>query len=411
MEVNHAGVARSSRAMDDEGCFLLLRTKVPYEVQALDAALPPDEGDSPANGGWFRTKRGWVLLLEGFASERDPFVADLVDRMQAEGIEGTLTGASSAGEPAWCKEIPWEMQLAAVIGFRPQTGRPLFGGGWLGGPEQEPAVAPAGARWLAGAAQTAIYHGPHYFSSWSQPADAARLMVRRGSGVSEAFDEQRREVRTMKASTPGILELAARAVDYPWRDTVAALRAALLGLPLAEVSVAMVTHRDWVGLSQRGPKDGELYVGPVFRYHPELWAQFIPEPSGIQVLTNTHIDAAHDLSGWLTTRLDDNHVLVEARDLEPWYAVPAVGTPSRSATTLGSRTPAPGIPQSPMRFSPRHAATSATCCSPRNGRATSAWTSSPTSEPTPSPRCKPAHCNRRCSPGLNPPVSSSDLAM
>lgn len=115
--------------------------------------------------------------------------------------------------------------------------------------------------------------------------------------------------------------LAAQAAAYPWRETVAALRAALLGLPLAEVSVAMVTHRDWASLSQ-GPEDGQLYAGHAFRFHPERWAQLIPEPSGIQVLTNTHLEAAHDLSGWLTTRLDDNHVLVQARDLGPWYAEP-----------------------------------------------------------------------------------------
>jgi len=63
------------------------------------------------------------------------------------------------------------MRLAAVIGFRPQTGRRWLDDGWIGGPEQEPAVIDAGARWLAGAAQTVIFHGPHYFSSWSQPAD------------------------------------------------------------------------------------------------------------------------------------------------------------------------------------------------------------------------------------------------
>jgi len=272
VEVNHAGIARSARTMDDEGCFLLLRTKVRYEVGVLDAALPPDEGDSPANGGWFRTKPGWVLLLEGFASERDPFVADLVSRMQAAGIEGTLTGASSARDPVWSNDVPYATQLAAVIGFRPQPGRRWLDDGWIGGPEQEPAVIDVGARWLAGVAQTVIFGGPHGFSSWSEPAAAARLTVR--------------------------------------------------GLPLAEVSVAMVTHRDWASLSRRGPEDGELYAGHAFRFHPERWAQFIPEPSGIQVLTNAHLDAAHDLSGWVTTRLDENHVLVEARDLGPWYAEP-----------------------------------------------------------------------------------------
>jgi len=43
------------------------------------------------------------------------------------------------------------------------------------------------------------------------------------------------------------------------------------------------------------------------------------------VLTNTHLEAAHDLSGWDTTRLDEDHVLVQARDLGPWYAEPRRG--------------------------------------------------------------------------------------
>ena len=181
VEVNHAGIARSARAMDDEGCFLLLRTKVRYEVGVLDAALPPDEGDSPANGGWFRAKPGWVLLLEGFASERDPFVADLVSRMQAAGIEGTLTGARSAGGPAWSNEIPYAMTLTAVIGFRPQPGRRWLDDGWIGGPEQEPAVIDAGARWLAGAAQTAVFHGPQL--------DTGRIYTRDLNTILPTFDE------------------------------------------------------------------------------------------------------------------------------------------------------------------------------------------------------------------------------
>jgi len=248
VEVNHAGIARSARAMDDEGCFLLLRTKVRYEVGVLDAVLPPDEGDSPANGGWCRAKPGWVLLLEGFASERDPFVADLVSRMQAAGIEGTLTGASSVRDPAWSNDVPYATQLAAVIGFRPQPGWRWLDDGWIGGPEQELAVIDAGARWLAGAAQTVIFGGPHGFSSWSEPGAAARLTVglgaRSGAAISQAYDEQRRETRRMTVYDPGILQLAVEAAAYPWHEMVSALRDALLGLPLAQVSVAMVTHRD-----------------------------------------------------------------------------------------------------------------------------------------------------------------------
>lgn len=44
------------------------------------------------------------------------------------------------------------------------------------------------------------------------------------------------------------------------------------------------------------------------------------EPCGIQILTGHHLDSSNDLSAWRTIRLDDSHMLVEARDLEPWYA-------------------------------------------------------------------------------------------
>ncbi len=209
-----------------------------------------------------------MLLLEGLASERDPFVADLVSRMQAAGIEGTLTGASSAGGPAWAADVPYATQLAAVIGFRPQTGRRWLDDGWIGGPEQEPAVIDVGARWLAGAAQTVIFHGPQYFSSWSEPAAAARLTMRLGArqgvALSEAYDEQQRETRRITVyNRPGILE------------------------------------------------------------------------------------AAHDLSAWVTTRLDEDHA--------SW---------SRPTSGPGTPSPAAATSWSTARSSSRPAATSATCCSP-----------------------------------------------
>jgi len=63
------------------------------------------------------------------------------------------------------------------------------------------------------------------------------------------------------------------------------------------------------------PAQVHLMLGPVGR--------------GLIVLLTSHpcshLEAAHDLSGWDTTRLDEDHVLVQARDLGPWYAEPRRG--------------------------------------------------------------------------------------
>ena len=213
--------------------------------------------------------------------------------MPAAGIEGTLTGARSAGGSAWSADVPYVKQLAAVIGFRPQTGRRWLDDGWIGGPEQEPAVIDVGARWLAGAAQTVIFHGPQYFSSWSEPAAAARLTMRLGArqgvALSEAYDEQQRETRRITVyNRPGILE------------------------------------------------------------------------------------AAHDLSAWVTTRRDEDHVLVQARDLRPWYAEPHRGNQLVHGEVIEQARRDFGD----MLLTP-------------NAPATSASTPSPTSKPTPSPGCRP----------------------
>ncbi len=65
VEVNHAGIARSARAMDDEGCFLLLRTKVRYEVGVLDAVVPPDGGTARRTGAGSKRSRGGCCCWKG----------------------------------------------------------------------------------------------------------------------------------------------------------------------------------------------------------------------------------------------------------------------------------------------------------------------------------------------------------
>jgi hypothetical protein len=98
----------------------------------------------------------------------------------------------------------------------------------------------------------------------------------------------------------------------------------------------MVSHRKWMTFLHKGYglQDGDPFHGKAYGWHPERWHEFALEPCGIQILTNQHLAAARDLSSWRTTRLDDDHLLVEARDLEPWYANPPRDSDPLDATLL-----------------------------------------------------------------------------
>jgi hypothetical protein len=52
VDVNWGGIARAAKALGGEGTNILtVKTPTPCDIGLLDAALPPDEGDGPANGG------------------------------------------------------------------------------------------------------------------------------------------------------------------------------------------------------------------------------------------------------------------------------------------------------------------------------------------------------------------------
>lgn len=55
------------------------------------------------------------------------------------------------------------------------------------------------------------------------------------------------------------------------------------------------------------------------RYNRPLLASFVPDAFGIQLLTDAHLERAHDLTNWDITPLANRRHLVSARDIEPWF--------------------------------------------------------------------------------------------
>lgn len=56
------------------------------------------------------------------------------------------------------------------------------------------------------------------------------------------------------------------------------------------------------------------------RYNKHLNAQYIPDAHGLPLLTDAHLGHANDLSDWIIEPLGEAKHLVQAKDLEPWYA-------------------------------------------------------------------------------------------
>lgn len=186
------------------------------------------------------------------------------------------------------------------------------------------ARADVGLGWLTGrGGKVMVSTGWGYANFWVAAEAARGIMIEdaegRGSGFSTNYNQARLEVSHLIVDDWG-LELIRAATDWRWRDIVADFRDVLVAAPLDRVSYASVSHQGLGSLVYADIPGIESDARFAYRSHPERWDEVFLEPCGIQILTGHHLDSANDLSAWWTIRLDDSHMLVEARDLEPWYA-------------------------------------------------------------------------------------------
>jgi hypothetical protein len=83
------------------------------------------------------------------------------------------------------------------------------------------------------------------------------------------------------------------------------------------------------------------------RYNRHLNGQYIPDAHGLQVLTDAHLARVDDLSGWIIEPLGAGKHLVQAKDLEPWYATidPDPDTLAKARTDFGGMLLTPRLSQ------------------------------------------------------------------
>jgi len=148
-------------------------------------------------------------------------------------------------------------------------------------------------------------------------AEAAPELVRTNEEIW--FESARREpltVRDAHFSGPGTVSVLFGRPPSGVSEVVAAGRRLLVASPQSSVYGAVMTGRPHT-TPERLP-----LVGNNDFHWSRHWDKVVPDAYGLQVLGPTHLERVLDLSGWVTTRLDGDRYLVEARDLGAWFDGP-----------------------------------------------------------------------------------------
>lgn len=326
MEIDWAAVRRARKDMGDEQCLLLLKTRKRYHGAVLDDAVPPDDGDGPANGGWFETPQGWMLFIEGLGSEVDPWIERLAAGLEAAGVAGVIGGGRTVGPPAWERHLRFAPALVLNFGFAPYAHQQgSEGPGWETHTLTQ--AATLGTDWLVADGGNLRATVDLQASFFCDVDTAVRILTsevgaHHRPGLADSFHDSHQEIRTCDLQPHCRGSLATRSAGYDWQKSVDDLKVALLALPKQRLSMAMISHLDWTGYLRAQPPGSEHYCASTFAYYPERWSEFTLDPCGIQILTDRHLAKAHSLDAWRTTKLDETHYLVEARELAAWYATP-----------------------------------------------------------------------------------------
>ncbi|MBE3073621.1 MAG: hypothetical protein IMZ75_01540 [Actinobacteria bacterium] len=142
------------------------------------------------------------------------------------------------------------------------------------------------------------------------------------AGVTYLRSEPRR-MTSMSLGNQGAACYAVMDDTMSWQDRLEQVNAAMVAFPqdtdLAFLRYSQAHTTSWSAL-QTGrpplPYVEEYHI----HYNKHLISQYVPDAHGLQILTDVHLGHATDLSDWVIESQGGGRHLVQAKDLEPWYA-------------------------------------------------------------------------------------------
>jgi hypothetical protein len=342
VEVVWGALSRALRKAQYEELWLQFRPRGSKDVfdavaAAVEVANQEVEdagwGDDVFTGGVSDSDAGPVAFMSRAKSKEGVrvWLAVFARHLQTQGLSGRVTAAPEAFFPDWLSgEVEVPRQLTAFVSYQTNDLALLDADeerrAWHVPAALTAKVADAATAWgrFNGAD---VYLLRYIHQTRSKNPDAGSALA--GAAVQFAMGRVvylRSQPRRLVWASLGALGRASYGVlddTVSWQDRLAQVVRAMVAFPedtdLAFVQYSSALELGWSGLYTVRPV--LPYVEEYhIRYSRHLNGQYIADAHGLQLLTDAHLAHANDLSDWIIEPLGAGKHLVQATDLEPWYA-------------------------------------------------------------------------------------------
>jgi hypothetical protein len=277
-------------------------------------------------GAWPRTHGAIVLVSQASSPAMlERWLFALAAALEVDGLRGKLTAAPDVDFPDFVPTVP-NQQLTAFVAYRVLDPAPGWPAPWnvdetttakiLRLPQQQ-AEAPG--------MRTFVFTHGHTTEVGPAVAPAMKRLLP-GSGGAGAVLTREQPERLVSCSlhVNGTYLQMVHDPALTWRERLRECQDVVTALPdvtvLAFVQRASRLQGSWDVMDTSLPPQPAGLREYHWQDRPHLRSRFVPDARGIMVLTETHLEKAHDLSNWTVEPFGPGTHLVQAPDLAPWYA-------------------------------------------------------------------------------------------
>jgi hypothetical protein len=342
-DVSIGAISRRLKTNGGDGVFLLVKVPgvagspddlvqvVRQATRCANAALDRgDDVDVVWAGAVMPTLKGPMINLDwvGTEEQNHEWLDVFAEQMQSAGYSGTITAAPQANLPASVNGDYFNRtRLTAYLAYSLTTPVPPHSPpAWRVDSTTTEVITSHALRWgyFAGADVYVSEGVAQIHLEFPEVADALTTGVRRSSSARLICLVKKPAIRSriVTFAPDGQVCYQAGGDGRAWADDIDLVRNALLHMPEA-LDAGFVRRRSGFGgswMDLHGDPFRLKYVDHhLVENNRHLWSRYLPDPNGVQVVTQAHLERAADLSSWEVRQLAGGRYLVQARDLRPWY--------------------------------------------------------------------------------------------
>jgi hypothetical protein len=307
-----AAIEAANRRVDDAGWGeeVFAGSDSVSGADAGPVALMSRAGPEPGVRAWFAAFAGHLERL---------------------GRDGRVVGAPQNHFPMWLSgdpELP--LQLAAFKGYRTvdpeQVDEQTRQAAWFVPADLTHRIAEAAQAWGHFPGADVYLRSNLHQMRLRDPDQAgplAQAALRFGMSGLTYLTSRPRRLTSTEFGFHGLVCHSVLDDALTWRERLDSLTEAMIAVT-EDLELALVRHSTWHVGSWDLLEAAHLRLPYVpayqIRYNRHLIKEYVPDVSGVQVLTDAHLAHARDLTDWVVEPLGGGRHLVQAKALSRWYA-------------------------------------------------------------------------------------------